>query len=86
MGQPLFQLSDVIKNHDVRIRSATFTLYGDMSDRMMTIIAELTPKIEIYSIDECFVDVVGIAESDGGGDRFRSLELGFDNWFTFLRY
>jgi DNA polymerase V len=61
MGQPLYQLTDVIQSHDVQVRSANFTLYGDMSHRIMTIIAELTPKIEIYSIDECFADVAGIS-------------------------
>jgi DNA polymerase V len=60
MSQPLFQLSDVIKSHNVQVRSANFILYGDMSHRIMTIIAGLTFKIEIYSIDECFIDVAGI--------------------------
>jgi DNA polymerase V len=71
MGQPLYQLADVIKSHDVRVRSANFTLYGDMSHRMMTIIAELTPKIEIYSIDECFVDVAGMTDVEGWSKALR---------------
>jgi DNA polymerase V len=61
MGQPVYQIAGLIKQHGVKIRSANFALYGDMSHRMMTIIAELTPKIQIYSIDECFVDATGIS-------------------------
>jgi len=71
MGQPLFQLTDIIKSHDVRVRSANFTLYGDMSHRIMTIIAELTPKIEIYSIDECFVDVTGMPNVEAWSKTLR---------------
>ena len=71
MGQPLFQLTDIIKRHDVRVRSANFTLYGDMSHRIMTIIAELTPKIEIYSIDECFVDVTGMPDVEAWSKTLR---------------
>jgi DNA polymerase V len=71
MGQPLFQLTDVIKSHDVQVRSANFTLYGDMSHRIMTIIAELTPKIEIYSIDECFIDVAGIPNVEAWSKELR---------------
>lgn len=71
MGQPLFQLTDIIKSHDVRVRSANFTLYGDMSHRIMTIIAELTPKIEIYSIDECFVDVTGMPDVEAWSKTLR---------------
>jgi len=71
MGQPLFQLTDIIKSHDVRVRSANFALYGDMSHRIMTIIAELTPKIEIYSIDECFVDVTGMPNVEAWSKTLR---------------
>ena len=62
MGAPVHQIKALINKHQVQIRSANFTLYGDLSHRIMTVIEELVPAIEIYSIDECFVDVSGIAD------------------------
>ncbi len=64
MGAPVHQIEAVIKRYDVQIRSANFTLYGDLSDRVMRVIEELTPEMTVYSIDECFVDVAGIADLD----------------------
>lgn len=63
MGQPLFELRDLIRHHGLIALSANFELYGDMSDRMMTLAAGLGPVQEIYSIDECFIgDLGGVAE------------------------
>jgi len=39
--------------------SGVGTLYGDMSQRMMTVVGQLSPRQEIYSIDECFIDLAG---------------------------
>ena len=44
---------------DVIVFSSNYELYGDMSRRMMQSIASLVPRIEVYSIDECFADVAG---------------------------
>lgn len=51
--------------------SANFTLYGDMSHRMMAIAARLGPGQEIYSIDECFIDVGGVQEVAAASHRLR---------------
>ena len=64
MGAPVHQIQDLIKRHNIQIRSANFTLYGDLSDRAMRVIEELTPRMTVYSIDECFVDVTGIPDLD----------------------
>jgi DNA polymerase V len=50
----------MIKAHDIRYLSANFSLYADMSRRIMQVIAELVPSIEVYSIDEAFVEFTGI--------------------------
>lgn len=55
MGIPLFKASPIIKAHNVIVRSSNYELYGDLSLRIMTLIAEHFPEQEIYSIDECFV-------------------------------
>ncbi|MEP5439645.1 MAG: Y-family DNA polymerase, partial [Paracoccaceae bacterium] len=56
MGDPFFKLRERPECRGVQVRSANFTLYGDMSRRVMDIIAANVPDIEIYSIDECFID------------------------------
>src|SRR3954466_11798038 len=52
MAQPAFMITDLIEQHDVRVFSSNYTLYGDMSARVMQVIREFVPKTEIYSIDE----------------------------------
>ncbi len=56
MGEPAFQLEETFRKHNVKIFSTNFTLYGDISQRMHDILREFTPQIEIYSIDEAFLD------------------------------
>ncbi len=55
MGTPLFQARDIINQNDVRVLSSNYALYGDMSSRVMSVLQEFSPVIEIYSIDEAFV-------------------------------
>ncbi len=57
MGLPLFKCKDIIERNNVKVFSANFALYGDISNRIMNIIAEMAEKIEIYSIDEAFIEV-----------------------------
>ncbi len=59
MGAPAFEYQEVFKKNNVTVFSANFPLYGDMSQRVMSIISELVPEIEIYSIDECFIKLNG---------------------------
>lgn len=59
IGTPIFQVPDAIRKQ-VQVRSANFALYGDMSARIVTILQNLFPRVEVYSIDENFVDVEGI--------------------------
>ena len=55
MGAPLHEQEVVIRKHGVRVFSSNYTLYGDMSARVMSILREEVPAIEIYSIDEAFL-------------------------------
>ncbi|MDO9452407.1 MAG: Y-family DNA polymerase [Stagnimonas sp.] len=59
MGAPWFQLKDLARQHGVVALSSNYTLYGDMSRRVMTLLADMAPRQEIYSIDECFLDLTG---------------------------
>ena len=56
MGEPYFKIAHLVKSSQVKAISSNFTLYGDMSRRMMNILEDFSSKSEIYSIDECFLD------------------------------
>ncbi|MCK4503835.1 MAG: translesion error-prone DNA polymerase V subunit UmuC [Desulfuromonadales bacterium] len=60
MAAPLFQVIDQIKQHQVQVFSSNYTLYGDISARVMQTLEEFSPQVEIYSIDEAFLDLTGI--------------------------
>ncbi len=64
MGDPLFKVEHLVKKHEVQVFSSNYSLYGDMSNRVMTILEEFAPKVEIYSIDEAFIDFTGIKIHD----------------------
>ena len=57
MGTPEFKCRDLLKKHHIAVFSSNYALYGDMSSRVMTTLAALTPEIEVYSIDEAFLDM-----------------------------
>lgn len=57
MGVPVFKISNLIKIHGVQVFSSNYALYGDMSQRTMNTLSGFTPDIEIYSIDEAFLDL-----------------------------
>lgn len=57
MGQPLFQIRDLVRHHNVIVKSSNYALYGDISRRVMTLIANEVPDSAIYSIDEIFIDL-----------------------------
>ena len=56
MGMPAHMLGEIITQHQVAVFSSNYTLYGDMSERVQQILAEFTSSIELYSIDEAFLD------------------------------
>ena len=61
MGAPLFQNARWFRQNGVTVFSSNYALYGDMSERMMSILGEMAPGKEIYSIGESFLDATGIA-------------------------
>jgi DNA polymerase V len=63
MAQPWFQVRHLQRRAGLIALSANFELYGDMSNRMMTLAAEFAPRQEIYSIDECFLDFDGVRDN-----------------------
>jgi DNA polymerase V len=78
MGAPWFEIEHLAESAGLVALSANFTLYGDMSDRMMSIAAGLGPHQEVYSIDESFIDLAGVR-----GDltaRSRAVRERIDQW------
>jgi len=61
IGTPIFQVPDAIRKQ-VHVRSANFALYGDLSARIVSILRDLFPRVEVYSIDENFVDLDGLKD------------------------
>ena len=57
MGEPYFKVRDLVKKNDVQIFSSNYSLYGDLSRRVMKVLKGFSDKIEIYSIDEAFLDL-----------------------------
>ena len=70
MGEPAFQKEKVYAKHNVAIFSSNFALYGDMSQRVMRTLAQHSAAMEIYSIDEAFLECGGLTAD--GLDRFGS--------------
>ncbi|HZJ74158.1 MAG TPA: Y-family DNA polymerase [Perlabentimonas sp.] len=60
MGEPVFKRKDLIAQQNVRVYSSNYALYGDISHRVMNTLRDFSPFIEIYSIDEAFIDLKGI--------------------------
>jgi len=76
MGAPLHEQKEVIRKHGVRVFSSNYTLYGDMSARVMSILREEVGVMEVYSIDEAFLEL-----GDGFGvEEARKLRMKVLRW------
>jgi len=64
MGVPLFQVKDLVKRHQIQLFSSNYSLYADMSARVMAVLETFAPNVEIYSIDEAFLDLTGVCDAD----------------------
>lgn len=60
MGAPYFKLRDDIRRHRIHVFSSNYALYADMSSRVMTTLEQMAPCVEVYSIDEAFLDLTGV--------------------------
>lgn len=60
MGTPFFKVRYLVEQGKLVVRSSNYTLYGDLSSRVMSILAESAPRLEVYSIDEAFMDMDGV--------------------------
>jgi DNA polymerase V len=77
MGAPHFKYRDFFQQHGVTAFSANFELYGDVSERITNLLASITPRIEVYSVDESFLDLseLHIAHYQAWGHTVRASVL-----------
>lgn len=73
MGTPLFKVRDLIELNHVKVFSSNYALYGDMSQRVMTALQDITPDVEIYSIDEAFLRFDSEDKENSKGKQSESL-------------
>ncbi len=64
MGAPAFQIKDLIRKENVQVFSSNYALYGDLSNRVMGVLGQFTPNLEVYSIDEAFLNFDGMNIED----------------------
>ena len=72
MGVPAFKIKDLIEQHQIKVFSSNYALYGDLSQRVMKLLEHYTPNVEVYSIDECFLGLKGLKELPKYATRIRS--------------
>ena len=66
MGTPWFKMKNLARQHGILAFSSNYTLYGDMSNRVATILRDFSPDIEVYSIDESFLRIETVTHLYGG--------------------
>jgi Nucleotidyltransferase/DNA polymerase involved in DNA repair len=64
MGVPWFKIAEQVEAHGVVALSSNYALYADMSNRVVEVLSDFTPELEVYSIDESFLDLSGFAQRD----------------------
>ncbi|KKN98670.1 hypothetical protein LCGC14_0143490 [marine sediment metagenome] len=75
MGEPFHQIRGTLQRNGVLAFSSNYALYGDISERVMTVIESLVPALEVYSIDEAFADMTGITDKETLGRKIRAQVL-----------
>ncbi|HEY9162923.1 MAG TPA: Y-family DNA polymerase [Desulfomonilia bacterium] len=77
MGEPLFKCRMLAERHNIVALSSNYPLYADLSHRVMSILEEMSPGIEIYSIDEAFLDLTGVPDP---ADYARNIRKTVKKW------
>ena len=77
MGEPYFKVEKIVKKNDIKVFSSNYSLYGDISRRVMKSLKQFSPQIEIYSIDEAFLNLSSIRDEEliNYGNKIRETVL-----------
>lgn len=73
MGDVFYQVKEKLEQNDVAVFSSNYNLYGDMSRRVMSLLSQYSPKVDVYSIDEAFLDLSGMGTSEQLTDYCRKM-------------
>ena len=77
MGDPFYQVKEILEKDNVSVFSSNYTLYGDMSKRVMSLLSRYTPRLDQYSIDEAFLDFSGMDNiQEYGKEMVRKISKG----------
>lgn len=71
MGDPYFKIKDLCRKENVAVFSSNYPLYGDMSRRMNQVYHQFSPEVEVYSIDESFLNLTGFSDLTKYGQEIR---------------
>lgn len=66
MGAPYFKIQPYVQQEGIAVFSSNYALYGDLSHRVMQVLSGFAPRVEVYSIDECFLDFTGLPQDLSG--------------------
>jgi DNA polymerase V len=77
MGTPAFMMRELAEKNSMEVFSSNYTLYGSMSERVMRILRSFVPRVEVYSIDESFLDMGPVPVEDAGGLASRIIQTVF---------
>lgn len=85
MGDPFFKIEPFLRRAGVRYFSSNYSLYGDMSQRVMNVLAQFSPELEVYSIDEAFLNLTGVLrrsewKADALSDYGRRIQATVRQW------
>lgn len=80
MGVPAFKIKDEIAKYGIQTFSSNYALYTDISSRVMRTLADLAPEVEIYSIDEAFLNLTGVEASISLSDFGKKVKETIDRW------
>jgi DNA polymerase V len=76
MGQPAHELKHPVRHHGLQLRSANFGLYADLSGRVVSVLRDAAPRVEVYSIDESFIDLDRVQDRERFARELRARFIG----------
>ncbi|EOW9281745.1 translesion error-prone DNA polymerase V subunit UmuC [Vibrio cholerae] len=80
MGVPVFQIKAEMQRHGILAFSSNYALYADLSSRVMRTLEEMAPRVEVYSIDEAFLDLTGIESAISLGEFGQQVRERIGHW------
>lgn len=80
MGVPYFQVRELVDKHHIVVFSSNYALYADISSRVMSTLEQLAPAVEVYSIDEAFLDLTGVEHVQSLTELGLSIRQTLQDW------